>query len=116
MKDTRKLVHFVEWKKIDDRDLEHTMENLRDWGVSDIVAHPVWGLRDQREPGFMEKIARMLNDAGLKTPDERIYVRGGCPAVLRRSQAMFLPRFFILATPSSSERTSPASRPYTMFQ
>jgi len=64
----QKLVHFVEWKKIEDPALESTMADLRSWGVTDIVAHPVWGLRDQREPGFMDKIASMLKKAGLKTP------------------------------------------------
>ena len=68
MNETRQPVHFVEWKKIEDRNVESVMAQLRQWGVTDIVAHPVWGLRDQREPGFLEKTARLLERAGLKTP------------------------------------------------
>ena len=62
------LVHFVEWKKVNDADLEKVLNDLLSWGVTDIVAHPVWGLRDQREPGFMDKITRLIAKTGLNTP------------------------------------------------
>ena len=68
MNANQKPVHFVEWKKVEDGNLERTMNELRSWGVTDIVAHPVWGLRDQQKRGYMEQIAHLLAAAGLRTP------------------------------------------------
>ena len=68
MKVKMPLVHFVEWKKVNDADLEKVLNDLPSWGVTDIVAHPVWGLRDQAEPGFMDKITRLIAKTGLNTP------------------------------------------------
>jgi sugar phosphate isomerase/epimerase len=62
------LAHFVEWKKVADAELEATLHDVRSWGVTDIVAHPVWGLRNQREKGYLEKIARLIVAAGLRSP------------------------------------------------
>lgn len=88
----QKLVHFVEWKKIEDGKLEKTMNDLRSWGVTDIVAHPVWGMRDRQEPGYMDKIAHLLAAAGLKTPACHAYWGGSCDLALvdeaRRCEAM----------------------------
>ncbi len=62
------LAHFVEWKKVSDAEFESTLCDVCSWGVTDIVAHPIWGLRNQREKGHLEKVARMLAAAGLRSP------------------------------------------------
>ncbi len=63
-----KIVHFVEWKKVADEDLAKTLQDVRSWGVTDIVAHPIWYMKEQENKGFLKKVAAMIKDAGLKTP------------------------------------------------
>ena len=63
-----KLVHFVEWKKVADADLEKTMHDVRSWGVTDIVAHPIWWYKECENKGYLKRIASMLKAADLKTP------------------------------------------------
>ena len=63
-----KLVHFVEWKKVPDEAFETTLKELASWGVSDLVAHPVWGLRDEETPGYLEKTARAVKSHGMNLP------------------------------------------------
>lgn len=63
-----KLVHFVEWKKVADEDLEKTLNDVRSWGVVDIVAHPVWWKKERENKGFLKQVAAMITAAGLKTP------------------------------------------------
>ena len=63
-----KIVHFVEWKKVADEDLAKTLHDVRSWGVTDIVAHPIWYMKDQENKGFLKKVAAMIKDADLKTP------------------------------------------------
>ena len=61
----KELIHFVEWKKIPEENVENTLAELRDWGVKNIVAHPVW-FRDGAEH-YVEKMAERLNRFGLKS-------------------------------------------------
>ena len=61
----KELIHFVEWKKITEEKVEHTLAELRDWGVKNIVAHPVW-FRDGSEH-YVEKMAERLTRFGLKS-------------------------------------------------
>lgn len=56
----KNLIHFVEWKKIAFADYPAVMRELKEWGITDIVAHPVW-------KGRITEIAAMLKTAGLKT-------------------------------------------------
>ena len=49
-----KIVHFVEWKKVADEDLAKTLQDVRSWGVTDIVAHPIWYMKDQENNGFLK--------------------------------------------------------------
>ena len=65
---TIELVHFIEWKKIPDEEVEKTMEQAASWGVDSLVAHPCWGMKDESAPGYFEKCARLLKKYGFKTP------------------------------------------------
>ncbi len=65
---SKQLVHFVEWKKVPDEAFDSTLEALCSWGVTDIVAHPVWSKRDREQPGYLADVARKIAAAGLKTP------------------------------------------------
>lgn len=61
----KELIHFVEWKKIPEEKVETTLAELQEWGVKNIVAHPVW-FRDGAEH-YVEKMAERLNRFGLKS-------------------------------------------------
>ena len=89
-----KIVHFVEWKKVADEDLAKTLQDVRSWGVTDIVAHPIWYMKDQENKGFLKKVAAMIKDAGLKTP--------ACHALWGKK--------FDLANEDEAHRTDYASR------
>ena len=60
----KELIHFVEWKKIPEEQVEATLSELREWGVRNIVAHPVW-FRDGAEL-YVEKMAERLTRFGLR--------------------------------------------------
>ena len=62
------LVHFVEWKKIPDEACEKTMNDLVSWGVTRIVAHPCWGMKDEAAPGFFDNCRALLKKYALETP------------------------------------------------
>ena len=62
------LVHFVEWKKIPDEACEKTMNDLVSWGVTRIVAHPCWGMKDEAAPGFLDNCRALLKKYALETP------------------------------------------------
>ncbi|OQA85575.1 MAG: endonuclease IV [Lentisphaerae bacterium ADurb.Bin242] len=64
----KKLVHFVEWKKLTGPEEEQVIRDLPRWGVTEIVAHPVWGVRNRTDKEYLAKIRRMLGEAGLHTP------------------------------------------------
>lgn len=59
----KELIHFVEWKKIPEEQVEPTLAELQEWGVTNIVAHPNW-FRDGAER-YVEKMAKRLNRFGL---------------------------------------------------
>ncbi len=86
------LVHFVEWKKVPDEAFASTLARIRSFGVTDIVAHPVWGLREQREKGYLEAAAEQIRLAGLRTPAcHAFWGEGfdlGCRDEKRRGEAM----------------------------
>lgn len=63
----KELIHFVEWKKIPEEKVESALAELRDWGVGNIVAHPVW-FRDDGQERYVEKMVERLNRFGLKAP------------------------------------------------
>ncbi|MFA6929550.1 MAG: TIM barrel protein, partial [Lentisphaeria bacterium] len=60
-----KLVHFVEWKKIADQDIDKVLSQLVQWGVQALVAHPCWGLREQELPGYLARVNSKISAAGL---------------------------------------------------
>lgn len=62
------LVHFIEWKKIADEDFENTLKDAGSWGVTSLVAHPCWGMKDEMTPGYFQKCADLLNKYGFRTP------------------------------------------------
>ncbi|NMA20365.1 MAG: sugar phosphate isomerase/epimerase [Lentisphaerae bacterium] len=64
----KNLVHFVEWKKIPDAELDQVLCQLVDWGVEALVAHPCWGMREQEQPGYLPELNRKFRQAGLTTP------------------------------------------------
>jgi len=61
----KELIHFAEWKKIPEDQVESTLADLREWGVKNIVAHPCW-FRDGAEK-YVEKMAGRLKHYGLKS-------------------------------------------------
>ena len=63
-----KLVHFVEWKKIADQDIDKVLSQLVQWGVQALVAHPCWGLREQELPGYLARVNSKISAAGLSLP------------------------------------------------
>ncbi len=99
MMEKKTLVHFVEWRKIGDEELERTLNEVRSWGVTDIVAHPVWGLADQLKKGRLKEIAQMIASADLRTPACHAFWGPrfdlGCPDETRRSEAMKEHRDFL---------------------
>ncbi len=64
----KNLVHFVEWKKISDGDMDQVLCQLVDWGIDALVAHPCWGMREQELPGYLPELNRKFRLAGLNTP------------------------------------------------
>ncbi len=62
------LVHFVEWKKISDQEMDQVLGQLVNWGVQALVAHPCWGMREQESPGYLAKLNRKFRLSGLATP------------------------------------------------
>ena len=62
------LVHFVEWKKLPDEEFEKTLSDLDSWGVSSLVAHPCWGVKDEQTPGYFDRCAAALKKYGFRTP------------------------------------------------
>jgi len=61
----KELIHFVEWKKIPEDKVESTLAALQEWGVKNIVAHPIW-FRDGAER-YVEKTAARLERFGLRS-------------------------------------------------
>ena len=61
----KELIHFVEWKKIPEEKVESALAELRDCGVKNIVAHPVW-FRDGKEH-YVRKMAERLDRFSLKS-------------------------------------------------
>lgn len=54
------LIHFVEWKKVTDENFEETLADVASWGVKNLVAHPLWGMKEEENPGAWEKIITSL--------------------------------------------------------
>ncbi|MBE6403509.1 MAG: hypothetical protein E7039_07295 [Lentisphaerae bacterium] len=61
----KELIHFVEWKKIPEENVESVLADLQSWGVKNIVAHPYW-FRDGRE-NYVEKMAERLKRFNLRS-------------------------------------------------
>ncbi len=61
----KELIHFVEWKKIPEEKVEATLEDIVNWGVRNIVAHPCW-FRDGKER-YVEKMAKRLERFNLRS-------------------------------------------------
>jgi hypothetical protein len=40
------LVHFIQWEKVPDEQLDSTFAELKDMGADNIVLHPCWWIRD----------------------------------------------------------------------
>lgn len=64
----KKLVHFVEWKKISDPEMDQVLSDLVNWGVQALVAHPCWGMREQELPGYLATLNGKFRQAGMTTP------------------------------------------------
>lgn len=60
----KELLHFVEWKKVPEEQVEATLADLQAWGVRNIVAHPVWFRGGQVR--YVEKMAERLERFGLR--------------------------------------------------
>ncbi len=88
----KKLVHFVEWKKLTEEEQSRMIQELPLWGVTDIVAHPVWGIRNRTDRGYIGKVRRMLKEAGLHTPACHAFWGQSsdlaCPDETARTQSM----------------------------
>ncbi|MBO5923984.1 MAG: sugar phosphate isomerase/epimerase [Lentisphaeria bacterium] len=61
----KELLHFVEWKKVPEEQVENTLADLQSWGVKNIVAHPYW-FRDGKER-YVEKMAKRLEQFNLRS-------------------------------------------------
>ena len=61
----KELIHFVEWKKIPEENVESVLADLQSWGVKNIVAHPYW-FRDGQE-AYVEKMAERLKRFNLRS-------------------------------------------------
>ena len=61
----KELVHFVEWKRIPEDKVFSVMEEIVQWGVKNIVAHPCFFKED--DPSYIRKIATYMENAGLKS-------------------------------------------------
>lgn len=62
------LVHFVEWKKVFDTEIDSVLCQLLDWGVDTLVAHPCWWYRECEQEGFLAWVNGKIRRAGLTTP------------------------------------------------
>ena len=61
----KNLIHFVEWKRIPENKIFSVMEEVRSWGVKDIVFHPCFFKED--DYSYVRKIREYMEDAGLKS-------------------------------------------------
>jgi sugar phosphate isomerase/epimerase len=61
------LVHFIEWKKIPDNELDATMKALSSIGANNIVLHPEWAKRNQADRGYLKMIGAKMKNFGISS-------------------------------------------------
>lgn len=62
------LVHFIEWKNIPDAEIPRRLDEWAAAGVTRLVAHPLWALREAAVPGYLRRLQAQLQARRLQTP------------------------------------------------
>ena len=59
------LVHFIQWEKVPDNQLDSTFAELKNTGIDNIVLHPYWWVREGKEGSFLKIIHNKMLAAGI---------------------------------------------------
>jgi sugar phosphate isomerase/epimerase len=59
------LVHFIQWEKVPDKQIDSVLTGLKDMGVDNIVLHPYWWMRDEKDGSFLKMIYKKMLSTGL---------------------------------------------------
>jgi sugar phosphate isomerase/epimerase len=93
------LVHFIQWEKVPDEQLDSTFAELKDMGADNIVLHPCWWIRDEKEGSFLKKIyEKMIANGMTGTACHGLWGKDydlNCPDEARRKQITSTHRRFM---------------------
>ena len=59
------FAHFIQWEKIADNEIDPTLAELREMKVNNLVIHPHWWIKDEKNGNFLKKIIRKMQANGF---------------------------------------------------